>query len=84
VTWYHVNFRQTISVGETIEVMKNEVIGGLKKYEVQRKKLGDRDTFMLIIRRLRQEDAGYYRCTVRIQAVNNDLWPTKLGQLTVQ
>ncbi|XP_055867564.1 lachesin-like isoform X2 [Biomphalaria glabrata] len=84
VTWYHVNFRQTISVGETIEVMKNEVIGGLKKYEVQRKKLGDRDTFMLIIRRLRQEDAGYYKCTVRIQAVNNDLWPTKLGQLTVQ
>ncbi|KAH9504469.1 hypothetical protein Btru_062861 [Bulinus truncatus] len=83
VTWYNVEYKQTISVGETIEVM-NDIIGGLRKYEVQVRKNVDRVTYMLVIRRLRQQDAGFYRCTVRIQSVSNDKWPSKLGLVTVQ
>ncbi|KAK0066913.1 lachesin [Biomphalaria pfeifferi] len=83
VTWYHQEYKQTISVGETIEVM-NDIIGGLRKYEVQVRKNVDRVTYMLVIRRLRQQDAGWYQCTVRIQSVENNKWPTKKGQLTVQ
>ncbi|CAL1530037.1 unnamed protein product [Lymnaea stagnalis] len=83
VTWYHEQYSQTISVGETIEV-KNDILGGLRKYEVQIRRTVDRVTYMLVIRRLRQQDAGNYTCTVRIQSVSDNQWPRKRGSLIVQ
>lgn len=77
------DYGQTISVGETIEML-NPAIGGLRKYEVQTRRNVDRVTHMLVIRRLQQQDAGQYKCTVRIASVANNQWPTKIGTITVQ
>lgn len=84
MTWEHVPTRRAISSEETIETI-NPRIGGLFKYEVQKRfEEGDRTTFTLIIRRLRQNDAGMYKCSVRISGVDPSGWATKLGSLTVQ
>ena len=82
--WDHVDYNEHISRDEDIEYQNNPMIGGLRKYEVQKRMSGDRVTYMLIIRRLVETDAGTYKCTVRITAVPFDQWPTKLGSLTVQ
>lgn len=60
------------------------MIGGLRKYEVQSRINGDRTTFMLVVRRLLEVDAGRYRCYVRIQATPVNMWPSKYGTITVQ
>ncbi|KAK3770709.1 hypothetical protein RRG08_037898 [Elysia crispata] len=83
VVWYHVDSEQTISFGEGINV-ENPMIGSLKKYEVRMRAEGDRVTYMLVIRRLRQQDSGTYKCQVRITNTAQEEWPSKLGSLTVQ
>ncbi|RUS72784.1 hypothetical protein EGW08_019444 [Elysia chlorotica] len=83
VEWYHVDSRQTISVLDSI-LVENPMIGSLKKYDVMVRNENDRVTFMLVIRRLRQQDSGTYKCIVRIQNGDQSSWPTKLGSLTVQ
>nr|AJA37893.1 I-type lectin-like protein 3 [Littorina littorea] len=84
VMWEHVDTGEQISRDADIEMQLNPMIGGLRKYEVQKRVSGDRETFMLIIRRLVETDAGTYKCTIRITAVAYDQWPTKLGKITVQ
>ena len=83
VEWYHVKSKQTISLGDGINI-DNPKIGSLKKYDVVVRQEGDRTTYTLIIRRLRQQDSGDYKCSVRITNAEQDEWPTKLGSLTVQ
>ncbi|XP_076438270.1 hemicentin-1-like [Babylonia areolata] len=84
VMWHHVDTGEHISNDDKIEYQNNPMIGGLRKYEVRKRLSGDRTTYMLVIRRLVETDAGTYKCTIRITAVAFDQWPTKLGTLTVQ
>ncbi|KAK7469750.1 hypothetical protein BaRGS_00036232, partial [Batillaria attramentaria] len=80
--WVHVDTAEIISMDSTVTLQINPRIGGLPKYEVFERGPADRRTFMLIIRRLRQQDAGRYECQVKIQ---NQVFPvTKVGILTVQ
>lgn len=67
-----------------IVLQYNPMVGGLRKYDVERRMRGDRQTFMLIIRRLLQQDAGQYECQVKIQNQNNLTPVKKIGILTVQ
>ncbi|XP_041373572.1 lachesin-like [Gigantopelta aegis] len=83
VLWIHVNTSQTISKDDTID-LDNEIVGGLRKYEVKIRPSENRITFMLIVRRLREQNAGYYKCLVRIQGREPKEWPSKVGILTVQ
>ena len=81
--WIHKNSSQPISISETIVII-NPVMGGLRKFEVRVRKDGDRQTFMLIIRRLRQQDAGHYECKLRVVGVDYGKCTQKIGTLTVQ
>lgn len=84
VMWEHVTTSETISMDEDIVIPMNPMIGGLRKYEIQKRESGDRLTYMIMIRRLLEPDAGQYKCTIRIQAIPYNQWPTKLGSITVQ
>ncbi|XP_005101359.1 lachesin [Aplysia californica] len=84
VEWYHEDSAQTISIAETIDVQLNPMMGGLKKYEVRVRRKDDRQTHMLIVRRLRQQDAGTYICKIRVVGKPENRWTKKKGQLTVQ
>lgn len=84
VMWHHVDTGEHISNDEDVEYQNNPMIGGLRKYEVAKRISGDRVTYMLVIRRLVETDAGIYKCTIRITSVSFDQWPTKLGKITVQ
>ncbi|XP_071111268.1 lachesin-like [Haliotis cracherodii] len=84
VTWEHMDTNQIISLDESIDLSYNPIEGGQRKYEVQKRGPDNRVTYMLIIRRLRQQDAGRYRCYVKIQALDFTKWPSKIGSLTVQ
>ena len=84
MAWYHKNSSQAISISETIVINNNPVMGGLRKFEVRVRKDGDRQTFMLIIRRLRQQDAGHYECKLRVVGVDYGKCKQKIGTLTVQ
>uniref|UniRef100_A0A0B7AC00 Ig-like domain-containing protein n=1 Tax=Arion vulgaris TaxID=1028688 RepID=A0A0B7AC00_9EUPU len=83
VDWIHIDTNEVISNGEAI-IIENKYLGGIRKYDVQIRSNVDRVTYMLIVRRLTQQDAGFYQCQVRIQSVPDTLWPKKLGNLTVQ
>lgn len=83
VEWFHDNTSQAISISETIQV-QNPIMGGLRKYEIRVRRNGDRQTHMLIIRRLRQQDSGIYTCKIRITGVDFNNWTQKKGRLTVQ
>jgi len=83
IEWYHEDSDQAISIAETIQPT-NPVMGGLKKFEVRVRSSGDRQTHMLIVRRLRQQDAGTYVCKIRIVGVSQNRWTQKKGLLTVQ
>ncbi|ESO93974.1 hypothetical protein LOTGIDRAFT_228659 [Lottia gigantea] len=74
---------EVISQDESIYIM-NPIMGGLRKYEVQVRQAENRMTYMLIIRRLREQNAGTYECSVLITGADNTKWPKKLGLLTVQ
>jgi hypothetical protein len=82
--WEHVDTGEQISRDTDIELPINPMINALRKYEIQRRVSGDRETYMLIVRRLVETDAGTYKCTIRVTATAFDKWPTKLGKMTVQ
>ena len=82
--WEHVDTGEPLSRDEDIVIQLNPMIGGMRKYEVQKRVSGDRQTYMLVVRRLGETDAGTYKCTIHITAVSYDKWPTKLGRITVQ
>ncbi|XP_025101533.1 hemicentin-1-like [Pomacea canaliculata] len=84
VFWENTKSGETISSDDSIVLPLNPMIGGLRKYEVQSRINGDRTTFMLVVRRLLEVDAGRYRCYVRIQATPVNMWPSKYGTITVQ
>ena len=84
VTWEHVDTGEPLSRDEGIVIQYNPMIGGLRKYEVQKRVSGDRQTYMLVVRRLGETDAGIYKCTIHITGVAFDQWPYKLGMITVQ
>ncbi|XP_046554977.1 protein amalgam-like [Haliotis rubra] len=84
VTYEHMDTNQIISLDNSIDLSYNPIEGGKRKYEVQTRGPESRITYMLIIRRLRQQDAGRYRCYVKIQALASTKWPSKIGSLTVQ
>ncbi|BFZ14002.1 hypothetical protein BsWGS_17041 [Bradybaena similaris] len=83
VEWSRISTRELISSGESI-MIKNDFLSGVRKYEVQKRINVDRVTYMLVVRRLLQQDAGTYQCQVRIQSVANTQWPKKLGTISVQ
>lgn len=84
VMWEHVDTGEPLSRDEDIVIQLNPMIGGLRKYEVQKRVSGDRETYMLVVRRLGETDAGTYKCTIHITAVAYNQWPSKLGRITVQ
>lgn len=84
VEWYHEDSSQSIAIAGTIQIQQNPIMGGLKKFEVRVRRNGDRQTHMLIIRRLRQQDAGTYICKIRVVGVSENKWNKKKGSLTVQ
>ncbi|CAG5127982.1 unnamed protein product, partial [Candidula unifasciata] len=83
VEWSRITTRELISSGETI-MIKNDFMSGLRKYEVQVRTNVDRVTYMLVVRRMLQQDAGVYQCQVRIQSVSPQQWPKKLGTISVK
>ena len=86
MTWTHVTSRQPLSQNEKIDLSINRKIDGLPKFEIQKRVSsdGDRITYMLIIRSLRQDDAGQYKCAIEIHGEKSQDWPSKIGELTVQ
>ena len=59
----------------------NEIVDGYQKYDVQRRKIGEMMTYMLIVRRLVLNDAGTYTCQINVKASN--VHPSKNGILVV-
>lgn len=86
VTWTHVTNQQPLSRDETITLSINKDIDGQPKFEIKKRSAadGDRITYMLIIRGLREDDAGDYSCTIEIQGKKSQEWPSRIGKLTVQ
>lgn len=82
--WIFLDTREVISMDNTITLQINELDNGLRKYEVFQRGPQERQTFMLVIRRLRQQDAGSYMCQVRIQNQNLLQQLEKNASLTVQ
>ena len=64
-----------------IDEIINEIVDGYQKYDVQRRKVGDMVTYMLIIRRLVLTDAGTYTCQINVKA--SHIHPSKDGILVV-
>lgn len=84
VFWIHEDTNELISIDQTIVLQINPRIGQLRKYDVLLHGPEERLTFTLVIRRLRQQDAGRYVCQVKIQNENVLLQVKKVGTLTVQ
>lgn len=71
-----------ISTNEDIQ--SNHVVEGHNKYDIRRTVNNNREQYQLIIRALTENDAGKYKCQIRLSNLNYQQWPRKSGLLTVQ
>lgn len=74
---------QLISTNDHIAGIQYEV-DGHRKYDIRRTVTNNREQYQLIIRALTENDAGLYKCQIRLANQNYKTWPSKFGHLTVQ
>ncbi|CAC5367517.1 unnamed protein product [Mytilus coruscus] len=70
-----------ISSDETVRV--DSVVGGKKKYGVMKYEYSNRKTYQLIIRSVKETDAGNYTCQIYLPNQNYKEWPQKTVDLIV-
>ena len=83
VQWINKNTETVLTSDDRIEIddIINEIVDGYQKYDVQKRKIGDMTTYMLIVRRLVLNDAGTYTCQINVKA--SHIHPSKNGILVV-
>ncbi|XP_064650465.1 lachesin-like [Lineus longissimus] len=84
VVWRRLGEQQKHISRDIQIVVKNPIVHGNYKYEVQLIQRNQNTVYMLIIRRLMEEDDGMYQCQISKQGLDFDLWPSRQGRLYVQ
>lgn len=75
---------EPITRNEGIFITNPECEEDRKKYEVQKRVVGQRVTFMLVVNCLKIVNTGRYKCLIQIPGIAPQNWPSKIGYLTVQ
>lgn len=83
VFWMHRDNQMILTSDDRVQVDEkiNEVVDGYPKYDVVKRIRGDKNTYMLVIRRLILSDSGTYTCLVVVRGAQQN--PSKDGQLIV-
>ena len=87
VTWTFLDSRnggEIISNDESIFISNYDCKEGKKKYEITRREVNRRITYMLTVNCLEMVDYGYYKCYINIGGTGSNMWPSKIGYLVVQ
>ena len=87
VVWDFLDARtggEPITRNEGIFITNPECEEDRKKYEVQKRVVGQRVTFMLVVNCLKIVNTGRYKCLIQIPGIAPQNWPSKIGYLTVQ